>query len=205
MTINRLSGAIEASSSSAFYASCGKRVFDIFFTVLALPIIVPLVCILACLVALDGGNPFERLDRVGRNGRVFGMWRLRLARLPASDRDAGRVRGEISDPRCATDTHLGKLGLIMQKSSLDELPQFFNVLIGDMSIVGPQPMTVAHQSFCSVAEHCDLRPGVIGLGQVAARRSMTSGEWSACYSRYRRTMSFSNDLTILAAAAKSVL
>lgn len=169
-----------------FYRSGGKRALDIALIVLALPILVSLIAILSLLIALGGSKPFYSVDRVGKNGRVYRMWKMGVM-----------VKGAGSP--------LSNLGLFLQKSSLDELPQFFNVLTGDMSLVGPRPMMVSQRALYSGEDYYDLRPGITGLWQLSGQHHVSFAQCAAYDSRYKRTLSFAGDLTILAASVAALL
>ncbi len=193
-------------SHSELYRALGKRVFDLAMTLLTLPFVLPLIGILALLIALDGGNPFYSQDRVGKNGRIYRMWKLRSM---VKDADAGlqhdRSHEWGSGQNFGDDPRLTRLGQFLRRSYIDELPQVFNVLIGDMSVVGSRPMTVSQKALYPGEAYCDLRPGITGLWQTSGRHHMTLAECAVYDSHYNRTLSLTSDLAILAAAVKAVL
>ena len=196
----------ESSSRSELYREFGKRVFDIALTLLVLPIVLPVVAILALLIALDGGNPFQYQYRVGKNGHLYRMWKLRTV-TKGADKGVVHRRGReaVKKPNPVEASWRTELGDFLLQSSLDDLPQFFNVLIGDMSLVGPQPMLVSQMALYPGRDYCDLRPGLTGLRQVSTPPSMTLSECAACDTRYSQTLTFGGDLKILAATIKTVL
>ena len=158
------------------YAGLGKSVFDILFVILAAPIALPLVAVLALILAVTGGSPFYLQDRVGRGGRTFRMIKLRsmvrkadalleahLAANPAARREWDEKQKLTDDPRITA------FGRFLRKSSFDELPQLWNVFRGEMSIVGPRPMMTSQQSLYPGRAYYALRPGITGLWQVSDR------------------------------------
>ncbi len=194
---------------SQLYRRFGKRAFDIALTMLTLPVLLPIVSILALLVAFDGGNPFYSLDRIGKNGRVYRMWKLRSTAKNTNTcpehhlcNDPDQRHEWDSRQNLRNDPRLTMLGRFLQISYLDELPQFFNVLIGDMSLVGPRPMLVSQKALNSGEDYYDLRPGITGLWQVSDQHCTTVAERGDHASHYNRILSLANDLKILAATVK---
>ena len=141
------------SERKTFYINVLKRSLDVIAVLVSLPIVAPLILILAVLVSLKGGRPFYCQQRIGRNGEVFRMWKLRsmvvnadaclaehLAANPEARREWEQMQKLKNDPR------ITPLGRFLRKTSLDELPQLFNVLNGTMSLVGPRPMMLYQQA-----------------------------------------------------------
>lgn len=164
------------SAPSGAYERWGKRLIDVSLVVLATPLILPLVAICACLVAADGGNPFFRQMRVGHGGVPFRMLKLRSMCVDAEARLAQLLH---TCPTSAAEWHASqklhhdprvtKLGAFLRKTSLDELPQLWNVLRGDMSLVGPRPMMPTQAPLYPGLAYFRLRPGVTGPWQIFAR------------------------------------
>lgn len=191
------------------YANYGKRAFDLLVLVLAAPVVLPLITLIVAMVSLTGAGPFYAQHRVGRNGKVFRCWKIRtmvrdadavLLRLLAEDADLARewaVNQKLSrDPRI---TFVGRL---LRKTSLDELPQLWNVLRGEMSLVGPRPFTPDQRSlyeadFGGAAGYYMLRPGITGLWQVSLRNSGSFAERAHFDLEYARSLSFRGDLRIV--------
>ncbi|MHA6692446.1 sugar transferase [Devosia sp. A449] len=161
----------------------GKRLIDIVLVLVGGAMILPLVLILALLVRLDGGPAFYRQPRIGRHGRVFILWKLRsmvqdadqalrayLDKNPAEKAEWDKHQKLRRDPR------LTRFGPILRRYSLDELPQLWNVLIGDMSLVGPRPMLPQQRLLYDGMAYYDLRPGLTGLWQVSERNSCSFAE-----------------------------
>lgn len=152
-----------------------KRALDIVGSLLALALLSPLFLTLALLVKLDGGPAFFRQTRVGMNGRQFRMLKFRsmcvdaearLDELLALNEKVAGVNFKMKD-----DPRITRIGKLLRRSSLDELPQFWNVLCGDMSLVGPRPPVVREVALYSQADRRRLlvKPGITGPWQVGER------------------------------------
>ena len=182
-----------------------KRLFDIFVVVAAAPFVLPLVLLLAFAVALDGGKPFYTQLRVGMGGRNFRMWKLRSmvvdadARMVAHLAENPEARREWDETqKLRDDPRITRLGQLLRKSSLDELPQLWNVLTGDMSLVGPRPMMPCQKALYPNTAYFELRPGITGYWQTAGRNKTTFAARAHFDTAYERELSFVTDLTILA-------
>ena len=185
-----------------------KRVFDIVFSALAIVFFAPILLGVAALLKLrEGGTVFFAHERVGRGGRRFRCLKFRtmvpdaeerLAEILASDPVA---RAEWDATRKLThDPRISCLGNFLRRTSLDELPQFFNVLKGEMSVVGPRPIVVEEMVLYreSIVEYLAVRPGVTGLWQVSGGSDTTFDERVALDSRYVRAMRLLEDVRIVA-------
>lgn len=192
-------------SISDFYQSTGKRVFDLFFAVVALPIVLPTLAVL--YFAIRRGGPFLFAhERIGLNGKPFMCLKIRTM-----DVNAERILSDLvkTDPDIArewrahyklrNDPRVTKLGLALRKTSLDELPQIFNVLKGEMSFVGPRPITAEELSHYGNAQddYRSVRPGLTGLWQISGRRENDFESRARMDTEYVSTTSFIRDLTIL--------
>lgn len=186
------------------YRRLFKRAFDITAILLAAPFIVPLIAALAFAVALDGGKPFYTQHRVGVGGRSFRMWKLRSMVVDADERmaqylDANpEARREWDETqKLKNDPRVTPLGRFLRRASIDELPQLWNVFIGDMSLVGPRPMMLCQQALYPGQAYFALRPGITGFWQTSGRNH-TSFEARAEYDdAYDRDLSFMTDMRIL--------
>lgn len=196
----------------SFYRKGAKRFFDVTFVLLTLPITLLLVLFLLCLVALDGRNPLYVQKRIGLNGRVFHMFKIRTMVAGAEtlleehlnkNPDARREWDETQKLKC--DPRITRIGLFFRKSSLDELPQLWNVLKGDMSLVGPRPMMVEQEALYPGTAYFQLRPGLTGLWQVSDRNKTSFAERASFDSRYFSMVSFPQDLSILFRTVKVVM
>ena len=196
--------ATNSVGRKSLYGRVGKRSVDILLIALTAPLTVPLIALMAVLVFLDGGNPFYTQKRVGRKGRSFRIWKLRtmvpnakdeLERLIVSD-DAIRQEWE-STQKLKRDPRVTRIGRILRKTSLDELPQLINVLVGDMSLVGPRPMMEEQKSMYPGSSYYVLRPGITGMWQVSARNHCGFSDRAAFDNDYAANMSLGTDLGLL--------
>lgn len=198
---------------SGIYRGFGKRTVDIFFVLAVAPLGLMIVILAALLSAVGGGHwPFYYQLRVGRGGKVFKMLKIRtmvsnadayletyLAENPEARREWGEKQKLENDPR------ITRFGNILRKTSLDEMPQLWNVLMGDMSVVGPRPMMVDQQELYPGADYYMLRPGVTGPWQISDRSQGTFAGRARFDTEYNKTLSFKNDLQILADTVGVVL
>lgn len=206
-----LSGTGGHPLSSRLYRALGKRGLDLVLTLLALPFLVPIIAGLALVIALNGGRPFYAQERIGRNGRVYRMWKLRSMVRDADaclehhlQKDPGLRREWDSRQKLVDDPRITPIGRILRRSSADELPQLFNVLKGDMSLVGPRPMMVSQKALYPGRDYYDLLPGMTGPWQVSDRHLTTFARRAEFDLRYNRSLSLAGDLAILMATVKVV-
>ena len=186
------------------YRKVFKRVFDVAAVVVAAPIILPLVAGLAFAVRRDGGGAFYSQQRVGLNGCHFRLWKLRSMVSDADDRMADylaanpRARQEWDQTqKLKSDPRITAFGQFLRKSSLDELPQLWNVLRGDMSLIGPRPMMLNQQALYPGKAYYRLRPGITGYWQTSARNDTTFESRAVYDEAYDAELSFANDLRVL--------
>lgn len=198
----------------SLYGRRAKRWIDVGGVILILPVVAPVLLIACFLTCLQGGPVFFGHVRIGRGGRAFRCWKIRtmipdapeqLERLLATDAGARaewmRCRKLRHDPRVT------RLGRLLRRTSLDELPQLWNVLKGEMSLVGPRPVTLAELPGYGLAmpRYLALRPGVTGLWQVSGRTALRFDARADIDARYHDTLSFAGDLRILCRTAGEVL
>lgn len=195
-----------------FYLRIGKRLLDLALVLIASPLVVPLVLTLALVVARDGGKPFYRQIRVGRGGREFTMWKMRSMvhqadkKLAAYLEDNPTARAEWDEKqKLSQDPRITRFGRMLRKTSLDELPQFWNVFRGEMSLVGPRPMMPEQQAQYPGTDYYDLRPGITGSWQVSARNESSFSDRAWFDNAYARSLSLRKDLRLLAATVRVVL
>ncbi|NGM44060.1 sugar transferase [Rhodobacter sp. SGA-6-6] len=194
------------------YRSCCKRLLDIAAILAAAPVVVPMVAAMAVLVARDGGRPFYSQVRVGRGGKPFRMWKLRSMVNDADERmeaylaenPAARAEWD-STQKLRNDPRVTPFGQFLRKSSLDELPQLWNVLKGDMSLVGPRPMMLNQQALYPGEAYYRLRPGVTGYWQTAGRNKTTFEARAEFDTAYEAEVGLMTDLRILARTVGVVL
>ncbi|WP_306121139.1 sugar transferase [Roseovarius sp. MMSF_3359] len=194
------------------YRHVFKRLFDCALVLISAPIVVPVVLFLALLVARDGHNPFYKQSRIGKNGRVFTMWKLRTmvhdaeARLENHLKTNKSARAEWQEKqKLAEDPRITSTGQMLRKTSLDELPQLWNVLIGDMSIVGPRPMMPEQRDLYPGRAYYALRPRVTGYWQISDRNKSTFAARAKFDNRYYEDVSLSTDASIVLSTVGVVL
>ena len=192
-----------------------QRLFDLVLTVPLLILLSPILCMLALAVWInDGGPAFYGQMRIGRHGRSFRCWKFRsmvtdsdavLAKVLALSAEA---RAEWArDHKLKADPRITWVGRFLRSSSLDELPQLWNVLRGEMSLVGPRPIVVAEVGRYGARFHdyCTCRPGITGLWQVSGRNDISYRRRVAIDAVYARSASLSMDLAILVRTVPAVL
>lgn len=203
-----------ALPSHASWAVAGKRVLDVVGATIGLVLTAPLLLVLAILIRLESPGPvLFRQPRLGLNGRHFRCLKLRTMRADAEQilqADPGLrreyERHDFKLPTCA-DHRVTTLGRILRLTSLDELPQFWNVLRGEMSLVGPRPIVpeeLVHYG-AQRALLCSVRPGVTGAWAVGGRSRINYPERAAIELEYVRQWSLAGDLVILARTVVAVL
>lgn len=183
-----------------------KRVFDIVFGAALIVFLAPLMLIIAALVKLDGGPALYGHRRVGANGQGFRCWKFRsmvvnadrvLAQVLRSDPDA-RAQWE-RDFKLRSDPRITPIGRFLRTTSLDELPQLFNVIAGDMSLIGPRPIVTEEIPRYGDAfrHYCACRPGMTGLWQVSGRNGVDYARRVTFDEQYATGWSFLLDLVVL--------
>ena len=196
----------------SLYRAVGKRLIDILLVLIAAPAVLVCITLLALAVARDGGAPFFSQMRIGKDGRAYRMWKMRTmvpdadARL-ASHIDADPVARDEWDrtQKLRNDPRVTRVGRILRKTSLDELPQLWNVLKGDMSLVGPRPMLPSQQPLYPGSAYYRLRPGITGMWQVSSRNNSEFVERAAFDQEYERRLSLGTDLRLILATLVVVL
>ena len=170
-----------------------KRGLDIAASLAALLLLFPLLVVTALAVMLEDGRPvLFRQVRVGQGGREFGMYKFRSMVTNAAA--IGPYHTSADDPR------ITRVGRFIRRTSLDELPQLFNVLLGDMSLVGPRPDVPAQRALYAPADwdlRCSVRPGITGLAQARLRSAATESQRLALDLQYVREHGLWLDLRII--------
>lgn len=177
------------------YAKFGKRVCDLVIGVAALPFVLLIIAVLAPFIHFEDKGPvFYNAPRVGLGGRDFKMYKLRSMRVNAPD----LVMEDGSTYNGADDPRMTRVGAFMRKTSLDEMPQFLNVLKGDMSVVGPRPDLRRETELYEGDEGLKLtvKPGITGYAAVYGRNSLPWHDRLKMDVEYVRTMSFPLDVKI---------
>lgn len=177
------------------YLRFGKRVCDLVIGIVALPFVLIIIGVLAPFIkAEDGGPVFYNAPRVGKNGRDFKMYKLRSMKVNAPD----LVMEDGSTYNGADDPRMTRIGAFMRKTSLDEMPQFLNVLKGDMSVVGPRPDLRRETELYEGEEGLKLtvNPGITGYAAVYGRNSLPWHERLALDVYYVKHVSFLLDMKV---------
>jgi lipopolysaccharide/colanic/teichoic acid biosynthesis glycosyltransferase len=194
------------------YAALAKRALDIALVLLAAPLALLVVALVCPFIMRDGGSPFFAQERVGRGGRVFRMWKLRSmvqdaeARLDAYlDACPERRREWDAFQKLRHDPRITPVGRLIRKTSIDELPQLWNVLCGEMSVVGPRPMMPSQRALYPGAAYYALRPGITGFWQVSVRNESNFAQRAEFDSSYFREMSLATDLRVLLRTVRVVV
>lgn len=179
------------------YAKYVKRILDFTLSLLALIVLSPIMLILAICIKIDSKGPiFFLQERLGRNGKVFKIVKFRTMIVNAEHIGDGlKVRNE-------KDNRITKIGRILRKTSLDELPQLVNVVKGDMALIGPRPPVTYHpHKFEDYPEHqkprFNVRPGITGLAQARVRNNATWDERIEIDLEYINKVTFLGDIKII--------
>lgn len=186
------------------YKHFGKRLVDIIIGVMALPVVLVFVCILGPIIYFsDRGSIFYKAKRIGLGGKMFGMYKFRSMIMNAPDirlANGDTYNGD-DDPRVT------KIGRFMRRTSIDEIPQFLNVLGGTMSFIGPRPDT---PDFLHVYEEkypdiLKIKPGLTGYNQAYFRNSIDGAEKMRNDSFYAQHITLWMDVKIVLKTIKTVL
>jgi lipopolysaccharide/colanic/teichoic acid biosynthesis glycosyltransferase len=191
------------------------RALDLVVALTALFVILPVLVLIAVLVKIqDGGPVLFAQSRIGRGGRRFRCYKIRTMVVDAQARleavlasDPVARREWERDHKLRNDPRTTRLGRILRESSLDELPQLFNVLSGEMSIVGPRPIVEAEVARYGrfFRHYCSVPPGITGLWQVSGRNDVEYRERVALDVLYARKRGVGRNLAIMAMTVPAVL
>jgi exopolysaccharide biosynthesis polyprenyl glycosylphosphotransferase len=189
-----------------------KRVFDFVLTACAMPLLLPLFVIVAIAIKIDSPGPvFFVQQRVGLRKHLFPMYKFRSMHVDAEKRLAeiehlNEAEGPIF--KIANDPRITRVGRFIRRTSIDELPQLFNVLRGEMSLVGPRPMSIRDVDLFDKGiqrRRFSVQPGLTGLWQVSGRSNLPFDRWLELDLEYIDNWSFSLDLKILLKTIPAVL
>ncbi|MDR3701272.1 MAG: exopolysaccharide biosynthesis polyprenyl glycosylphosphotransferase [Candidatus Sulfopaludibacter sp.] len=193
-----------------------KRGTDVLVSLVLILLLVPLFIIIAGLIVVTSDGPvLYRAPRVGKGGRYFTFWKFRSMYCAGPERreltEQNEHSGHLFKVRC--DPRITPLGRVLRRFSLDELPQLFNVLLGDMALVGPRPLPAEDldpdgmsQKFRGWAEQrARVRPGITGLWQVSGRSDVPFSEMVELDVQYIRDWSLKSDMSILMATPRAVI
>ena len=196
---------IARTTKSGIYRSAGKRALDTLAILISLPFALPIIGLCALALWIEGGSPIYKQTRIGKNGKLFSILKLRtmvqnadqvledyLAKDPAMRAEWDTLQKLKNDPRVT------RVGGLLRATSLDELPQLINVLKGDMSLVGPRPMMVEQEEmYGDMRAYEALRPGITGLWQVSARNGNTFRYRNEVDATYESEVTLRRDFSIL--------
>jgi len=180
------------------YAKFWKRFFDFILSLIALIVLSPLLLILTVVGAIAmQGNPFFTQERPGKNERIFRLVKFR-SMSNKKDENGNLLPDEI---------RLNGYGKFIRKTSLDELPELLNILVGEMSIIGPRPLLVKYLSRYNEEQHHrhDVRPGLTGYAQSHGRNAVSWEDKFAMDVWYTKNISFCADVKIFIETVKLVL
>lgn len=167
-----------------------KRILDFILSLIAIIILIPIMIVLYILVRIKLGKPaIFKQERPGKNEKIFTLYKFRTM---TDDKDE---EGNL----LPDEQRLTKFGKILRSTSLDELPELFNILKGDMSIVGPRPLAVIYLPYYNEKEkhRHDVRPGLTGLAQVNGRNTLNWEERFEYDIEYVENISLKNDVKII--------
>ncbi len=207
-------GRVSLPIDRGIYRTFGKRLLDVVFATLAIPLVVPVFAVLYFVVTRDNGSFLYRHDRIGKGGRVFACLKIRTmvvgseSVLKALLESSPEARKEWNETfKLKNDPRITPIGKLLRKTSLDELPQIFNVLFGDMSFVGPRPITAEELVLYGEAAkfYKSVRPGLTGPWQVAERRDNDFGSRSNRDTEYVQKIGLFSDLYYIFATVPEVL
>lgn len=179
-----------------------KRIFEILFSLLLLVVTLPVLLVTAIAIKLESpGSVFYKQERVGKNGKLFNVWKLRSMRTDA----------EKNGPQWASknDTRVTRVGSFIRKTRIDELPQLFNILSGDMSLIGPRPERPMFteqfdKEIPGFKNRLLVKPGLTGWAQVNGGYEMTPAEKLDLDMYYIQKQSFALDTKIFFRTIKVV-
>lgn len=197
------------------HSSVAKRTMDVVIALGVMVFVLPLMAVIALLIKLtDPGPVFFVQRRCGYNGRTFECFKFRTMRLDATERlekllasDPAAAEEWATYQKLRNDPRVTLVGRALRRSSLDELPQIFNILRGDMAIVGPRPITSAeiYRYGVDFPYYTAVRPGVLGLWQVSGRNNLDYETRVAFDVEYVKTWSIWSDVKIMLRAIPVVL
>ncbi len=190
----------------------GKRAFDVVMSAIILLMLLPFFLVICLLIRLDSSGPllFSQ-KRIGKDGKAFVMWKFRSMYSDAEQRKASLMRynemkGGVSF-KMKNDPRITRMGKFIRKFSIDELPQFWNVLIGDMSLVGPRPPlpNEVEKYTPYQRQRLGITPGITCIWQVSGRSEIPFQQQVELDLQYIATQSFSKDILLLFKTIPAVL
>ena len=180
------------------YKHVFKRLIDLGFSITGLALLAPVfITVFVILTATNDGKPFFVQKRPGRNEKIFSILKFKTM---TDERDA---QGNLL-PEARRTTRIGNF---LRRSSLDELPQLINIIMGDMSLIGPRPLRVHYLPYYTEDERIrhSVRPGITGLAQVSGRNALSWDDRLSLDIQYVRNLSISQDVRIFLKTLKKVI
>lgn len=181
------------------YRKCIKRILDFTVALIGLIIASPVMLIIAILIKLDSKGPvIFKQERTGYKGKIFNCYKFRTMKVETHAKDGREL---THDERCT------KIGNIIRKLSVDELPQLINILKGEMSLIGPRPWIPEYYKYFSKEQkkRCDVLPGITGLAQAMGRNNLDIFEKINYDIKYTQNVSFKMDCMVIIETVKTVL
>ncbi len=185
-----------------------KRIMDILLCLLGIPVVLPIGLLLIIYICLDSkGSPIYRQERLGKDGKTFVLYKFRTMVSNADEiltasleKDSALAKEWAETQKLRDDPRLTSAGRFLRKTSLDELPQIFNILCGTMTLVGPRPIIGEEKKRYGryFREYCEVYPGLTGLWQISGRNNTTYAQRVAFDHYYINNWSFWLDLWIIA-------
>ncbi|WP_445449093.1 sugar transferase [Enterococcus lactis] len=193
------------------YCFLGKRCFDIIFSTVGLIILSPLFLFISFAIKFDSpGKVVFRQERVGKDGKIFWIYKFRTMCVDAEEKLAQlKEKNEMQGNqfKIKNDPRITRVGKFLRKSSMDEFPQLWNVLKGDMSLIGPRPAlpeeVAQYTSF--EKERLKIKPGCSGMWQVSGRNNLTFDQMIELDLMYIKDVSFITDMFILLKTVKVII
>ncbi|MEL7547792.1 MAG: sugar transferase [Pseudomonadota bacterium] len=209
---NEVQGIANARSGTHL---TGKRIFDIVISTLVILLVTPLLLVCMLLIRLqDGEKSIFSQERIGQSGKTFRCFKLR-SMVPDAEMQlefllerCPKARAQWdADQKLENDPRITPLGRFLRKSSIDELPQLFNVLRGEMSLVGPRPIIQSEVERYGLYfdDYCSLKPGITGLWQVEGRSDTTYAERVELDVSYAKNQSLIGDIGICLRTVPAVM
>ena len=196
----------KAALRDGFYRNYGKRAFDLTIAVILFPILAPVIGVLWLLARCDGGPGFFGHNRVGKGGSAFRCWKIRTMVDGAEQKLQAYLESNPSaaaewalDQKLTDDPRVTRLGAFLRKTSLDELPQIWNVLTGEMSFVGPRPIVRDELAKygVSIGAYLEQKPGITGLWQVSGRNDVSYSTRVQLDVEYNKRKSLASDVRLI--------
>lgn len=191
-----------------------KRLFDIAFSFAVIAILlIPVAVLCVCIVIDSPGCPFFRQERIGKNGKHIYIWKLRTMEIDAHENPEKYLNGEQfaqweREQKVDDDPRITRVGHFLRRTSLDELPQFINVLTGELSVIGPRPVTMeeTYEFGNAREEFLSCKPGITGWWQVTERNDATwaNGKRQLLELFYVRHASFGLDARVFVRTFKAM-